>query len=269
MPSGIKVIDLKSLMAKLPAPSADAQWPDWDHWRYELYRHVIQGEDPSDLMTWPCIQHNSLVNHLNMEMQFIELQPNLDRWEKAIRMQDIDLHIDKHDSTAYSKNLICQCGHVDQWEKFADRKIEKLDSILEFGAGYGAMALVANRLGFQGGYVIYDLPEFCLLQRWYLEKQGIKNIRWFHDMRELKKYRGEYDLLIAMWSLTEAPIELRQQFLQNIYIRNFLLAYSLQFAGIDNVAWINGFMQDHSNLKWHVIKDEYINNGADRYAIGW
>ena len=46
--------------------------------------------------------------------------------------------------------------------------LHKLPTILEFGGGYGSTARLAFRLGFQGTYLIFDLPEFSALQRFYL-----------------------------------------------------------------------------------------------------
>ncbi len=259
--------ELRFEMSKLPMPD-DALPPSWNHWRHELYQHITHGEDPGDFMRWPCIYHTMLINHWNMKAQYAELYPESARWEKAFRIKDGDLHVDKHDFTNYSMNLIHQCYHLKQWEDSTGKKAEELDAILDFGAGYGAMALVINRLGFKGEYMIFDLPEFSLLQQWYLSKQGIENICWFTDANELKRQRKDYDLMIAVWSFDEVSFLLRDSFLNGMNIKNFMFLYSLNCLGYDNDAWFDRFMQRQFRFKWNVMDDKHI-AGGNRYAIGY
>ncbi len=261
-------VDLRRLMTRLPEPPKGAFPPSWDYWRRDLYLRVTAGNPPEEFMTWACIFHTMLVNHWNMHAQFAELYLGLNRWEKAIKIKWNDLHVDKHSYTNYSMNLIHQCYHLKQWEDVTGKKVGELDTILDFGAGYGAMALIINRLGFKGEYIIYDLPEFSLLQQWYLGKQGTENVRWFTDANELKGYCNNYDLMIAIWSLSETPFRLRREFLRKMDMKSFLFMYWLKFMDLDNAGWFDNFIQRHLEYKWNVVDDKYI-PGGNRYAIGW
>ncbi|GAH81606.1 unnamed protein product, partial [marine sediment metagenome] len=49
-------------------------------------------------------------------------------------------------------------------------KLESLDTIFEFGGGYGCMCRLIHRLGFSGEYVNFDLPAMLGLQNYYLGK---------------------------------------------------------------------------------------------------
>jgi hypothetical protein len=106
-------------------------------------------------------------------------------------------------NTQYSMNLIHQAYHLTQWEQATGKRIEHLNTIVEFGAGYGAMALLCRRLGFEGQYIIYDLPEFSLLQEYYLSQFGmIDKMEW--NPAEKPK---DADLFMALYSISEVPFE--------------------------------------------------------------
>jgi hypothetical protein len=51
--------------------------------------------------------------------------------------------------------------------------LSTLRTIVDFGAGYGGLARTAERLGFRGRYVLFDLPAQTALQRFYLESLGL------------------------------------------------------------------------------------------------
>jgi hypothetical protein len=67
-----------------------------------------------------------------------------------------------------SGNLVHQAYHLLAWTQTTGLKLADVSSILEFGGGYGALAMLAWRLGFRGDYRLWDLPELELLQQFYL-----------------------------------------------------------------------------------------------------
>jgi hypothetical protein len=114
--------------------------------------------------------------------------------------------------------------------------LEKMDTIIEFGAGIGELCDVIHKLGFKGKYIIYDLPEVGAIQKWYHGQLGHKNVVHTADLEDLQIA----DLCIGTWSLTEMPIELRNKILsKTVGTKNWLLAYSNQIFGIDNNEWVN------------------------------
>ena len=129
----------------------------------------------------------------------------------------------------YSRNLIHQAYHISQWEDATGRRIEDCWTILEFGGGYGAIALVIQPLGFKGKYAIFDSPEFSLLQQFYLANAGVDGVSFN------KASTDKVDLLIACYSLSEVDEEFRNELLLAHPARSYLFLYSDRFAEYDNI----------------------------------
>ena len=157
-------------------------------------------------------------------------------------------------------NLIHQRYHMLQWELAnPETKIEDLETIFEIGGGYGAMALVASKLGFRGTYFIHDLPELEEFQRNHLAFRGVKcEMKWEKMNRP--------DLMIAIASLCEIPPRSRTRFLKGIKPRSYLLAYAGVWDLVDNTnyfeKWANKIglpskvYGDRHQLKYLVSTEE-------------
>jgi len=106
----------------------------------------------------------------------------------------------------------------------AELKIENLESVFEFGGGYGSFCRMIHNLGFTGDYIIYDLPEFLQLQKIYLNKVigEERNILFLDELEN----KGEVDLFISLWALDESPVELRNRILENVEAKYFLFAFN-------------------------------------------
>jgi hypothetical protein len=157
--------------------------------------------------------------------------------------------------------MINQAYHIALWEVVTGKRIDQLDTIIEFGGGYGAMALLCHRLGFRGKYIIYDLPEFALLQEWFLSQERVENVTW-----PKKFIRAEADLLIALYSLSETPMELREDFLSKVKARSYLFLYSPTWEEYKNSAYFGEFIKKNIDLKWH---NQSTPRQTDYYLIGW
>jgi hypothetical protein len=109
-----------------------------------------------------------------------------------------------------STNLLHQAYHLFQWEKTTGKQVKELGSILEIGAGYGAMARVARARGFAGRYTIIDLPEMMKIQRFYLAQYG-GEVEWRRSTEGV-----EADLLISLWGLSEISLHDRARLIDGI-----------------------------------------------------
>ncbi len=118
---------------------------------------------------------------------------------------------------------------------YTPEKLQSMETIIELGAGIGEMADVVYKLGFKGKYIIYDFPEISRIQRWYHNELGHDNVMYTDKAEELVNA----DLLIATWSLTEMPLDLRHEIMKNVdKTENWLIAYSNHIFGIDNKKYI-------------------------------
>lgn len=236
--------EFQEAMAALPEPPKDSVPPHWDHWRHDLWERA-QVEPPEGFTSWPCVYHTMLCDHFDMTAPIAYLDGDT-RWIEATRSPDRSIHL----------ALVEQAHHLKRWEDTTGKRVEDLDRILEFGGGFGACALVVRRLGFAGDYAIYDLPEFALLQKWYLDKQGI-------SVRRGERTGARADLLIAAYSISETPIVFRDEFMSEIEAGSYLFLYSPQFADYNNVAYFAEFTRQKP-IKWSI---QQFPGRPDWYAI--
>lgn len=114
----------------------------------------------------------------------------------------------------------------------------------EFGGGYGSFARIISRLLPEANYTIYDFEVFLKLQKIYLGETVNKNSNFFSKLEFIKEPSGTFyndtDLYIALWSISESPLEVRytqeSKILRSKYV---LIGYQDQFDGINNHEYFN------------------------------
>lgn len=240
--------DFRAAMAALPEPVTDEPPPHWSYWRRNVWERA-QRDDAANFWNWPAVRHTMLVEHFPIGEQLAYLQTDWPRWEGALSGLG---------NTKHYRNMVNQAYHVKRWEDVTGQRIEDLATIYEFGGGYGALAHLARRMGFTGRYLIYDLPEFVLLQRYFLASVGIA-----------VEHVGQpepADLFVALYSLSETPTEFRRDFGPRVEAGSYLLLYSSKWAEHDNLAWADGFIAARAELKW---RNSPFPGRPDFYAFGW
>ena len=246
-------------MGQLPEPTTTLTPPYWEAWRLDLWRRV-QTQNPSKFWQWPCIYHTMLVNHWPdaIKAEFLELEAGYKRHCSIPHFGPDDPLI----GTQLSMNLIHQAYHIQQWEQASGQRINRLDTIVEFGSGYGAMALLCSRMGFDGKYIIYDLPEFSLLQEYYLSQFGLLDKVSWNPARKSK----DVDLFMALYSISEVPLLERAK--KMVRAKSYLFLYSGLWEGWNNVEWFRQFAAS-TVLEWRHSEIETLPDRNNWYSIGW
>jgi len=265
--------ELRAAMSALPSPPSDVKPPFWGAWQYDLWKRVTDGENPAEFWRWPCVYFPLLNNHwLNfMKHELDELRETGNFIFSKEITPPVNGVFDYIPETPYSATLTHQLYHIHQWEKTTGKRIDKLSTIVEFGAGYGALCLLAYRLGFKGTYHIVDLPEFSLLQQYYLSNTGEMsgkhvNILWSRNTENIP-LNDTPDLLIALYSLSEVPFVLRDKTIDDIGAKSHLFLYSNRFADYDNVTYFDGYAK-RAGGNWKTWKIEHM-PPESWYSIGW
>lgn len=218
--------EFREKINSLPLPSGNNGWSRKAHY----FRIEINKNPPEEFLTLPTIRGNMFVGNAPYISREWSVLPEPYRplckepcfggpemWQEWT-----------------SGNMIRQAYHAWQWSssqwETINKKMASLSHITEFGGGYGAMALMCYRLGFRGQYILVDLPEFLLLQEFYLSNV-LPDIISF----QFKQWHsGPTDLLIACFSLSETDEVLRTLFLNSIQPKHVLIGYQSQFDGINN-----------------------------------
>ena len=150
-------------------------------------------------------------------------------------------------------NLLHQHYHLWRWRgRQGANALARVKTIVEFGGGYGAMAIVAERCGFRGEYWIADFPEMNMMQWWHLGKRGISlEMHWVTEARPCERP----DLFISCFGLSEVtPLE-RVKFLRQIQPRSYLMVYQRRWDGVDNERF------------FQIWAEEYQKKGGPQFVI--
>lgn len=241
---------------------------DWAQNLATLRRHILN-DDPAEFLRWPMIMRTMFVGlrlYVLRELWFLRKRGWL-RWRKAIRESTVGRPYRFPLSPASSGNLIHYAYHLANFEEVAGTRSSDLDLILEFGGGYGGMCRVIHNAGFEGRYVIFDLPLFSALQRYFLQMNGLsvaqyprastaKDVLCISDLESLQAAlnglpsRGKF-MLLAAWSLSEAPVQIRNVILNMTdKFRFFLIGYQGRFAGLDNGKFFADWAARRTQMAW-------------------
>ena len=237
-------------MSKLPPPPEGSNPPHWTYWRGDLYHRALT-ENPNGFYGWPCVYHTMIVNHWKEYMQ-LEHDELPMRYRMNATLVNVPFYpLDLMNGSDMSFNFVHQLYHIYRFAQATGVNIADMHTIVEFGGGYGAMRLMAHRLGFRGTYYIYDLPEFLLLQRFFLSNFDSGETVFCNEVYQIPPENA--DLLIACYSLSESDLELREKFLGWTPYDNFLFLSSDKFAEYDNEDYFMGTINETRGLyKWHL-----------------
>jgi hypothetical protein len=131
-----------------------------------------------------------------------------------------------------------------------------METIFEFGGGYGSMCRLAHSLGFRGLYLILDLEPFCSLQEYFLSSIGLPQVSMASNytkngflatsdipvIAEHLTSPSDRSLFIATWSLSESPLRVREE-VEPLINRcgHLLVSFQDRFEGIDNNRYFSEF----------------------------
>ena len=144
-----------------------------------------------------------------------------------------------------SGNLIHHAYSLCHYLETSGNNVNNFDTIFEFGGGYGGFERVCRNFGFNGDYVIYDLEEMSLLQEYYLnsldedralEERVSRKTKLISGSTNLPDISNQNVLFVALWSLSESPIEVRKS-VENIMSNSngVLIGMQDSFSSINNI----------------------------------
>jgi hypothetical protein len=105
---------------------------------------------------------------------------------------------------------------------------EPLSSIVEIGGGFGNW-LTLNRMQSFKTWTILDLPHLCLLQNWFLEKQGVP--KTMYEMVSAFNYtdwasaHSSFDLVIGSHSVSELLFDVFYPYFMNVISKSKYFFY--------------------------------------------
>ncbi|MBN1507461.1 MAG: hypothetical protein JW955_11475 [Sedimentisphaerales bacterium] len=250
---------------------------------------LASGDDPRRFLRWDVIHKTMFVGqapYVTPELEYLQNRPDWqDRWEHVIQELPAGHPTPYWKYPQSSGNCIHHAYHWAKFEETTGLSVKEANLIFEFGGGYGSMCRLAHRLGFQGRYLLYDLPVYSALQQFYLQltdatiltpesfREGCGGTLCTGDLQVLQSALSDSTRLrnaifVATWSLSESPVHLRHIVLDLIApFQTFLIAYQAGFAGTDNVAFFRQWSERRDDIEWTDILIEHLPKG-NRYLLG-
>ncbi|MFA6006374.1 MAG: hypothetical protein WC764_01455 [Candidatus Paceibacterota bacterium] len=248
----MEIVQINSAREK-EAGSANEKWQKN---LAELRYHIHIGDDPSKFISWPVIQRTMFCSSSVCELHELQKNQNwLNVYKHALSESPVGNppHYPWYPWT--SGNTVHHLYNLSQLLDRTDFNLARCNSIIEFGGGYGNTCRILYRMGYTNRYVLYDLPEFSALQGFYLGVNKLlkdNRIELVSSETELTSTaQKDLGLLIALWSLSEAPLEVRDTFMKVIgHPEYILVAYQEQFGGIKNREYFDEFKKKLGAYIW-------------------
>ncbi len=154
--------------------------------------------------------------------------------------------------------------HLLQLIRNTNIDFQELESVVEIGGGYGAMCISVYDKEFNGKYVLYDLPELLTLQKYHIQKRNLnKEIIYTSNNNDINT-NGKCSLLIALWSLSEMPLEVRYRITSKILeFDYYMFAFLGFFDGVDNLKYFDNLTKQIGG-EWKLIK---IHHSGENYYL--
>lgn len=264
------------LIDKLRMEVENAPEPEYIDVRWQglydrLKRDILAG-DPNAFLQFDTLKRSMHVGPGGAtKKQYAKIRKRKDRdaWFEIAK----ETRIGKPHLLPWNKKVSGQSvAHALHLAKFQDAtglKVVDMEHVFEFGGGYGGMRRIIDRLGFEGDYVIYDLPVMSALQRFYLGSLGIE-AKCVDRVEIAKGFLTGFDLnkslFIATASLSEVPLDLRDAISTLVWeFRGILILFRHRFSTFDNMTYFRRWMK-YREYRWEMSLDK--SRGDRSYLFG-
>lgn len=234
----------------------------WGRYKQRL-RIYILNNNPKNFLRWDPIVVSMFYGGNKCELDYL-MKNNWDKWSQVVMETGVGNPPKFKYYKKSSGNLIHTAHNLSFLVDRYKIDVRKINKITEFGAGYGAMAKLIDDLKFNGKYTIFDIPEFLALQKYYLRSTNTKGNFDFIDQIE-KLGDPNPDIFIALWSLSESPLEIRSKFLKKIGKPKYvLIGYQENFEAVDNIKYFEEYRKNNREYDWvdgeiaHLPKNYYL-----------
>ena len=251
------------------------------------FRDCLSHGDPADFLHWPPVERTMVKRshrRVQPELAHLRARPDWPRWRSAVRETTLGRPRPLPRWPWSSVNAMYQAYHACRFEEATGRSLASMRTIVEFGGGYGRFCHLVHDLGFTGTYVIFDLPEVAVLQRFYLRhvglavgdgsatiwpERGVVTLVEVDRLRTLLRARPRGQAaFVAIGSLSEAPLALRDAVLTEVASFNaFLVFYSARHDAFDNREYFTRWRTALDDHEWSDVDIPHLGKLA-RYLFG-
>ena len=284
------VEELKTTFREFPiletanCPASEKEW----YKNVNRLRELVLNNDPREFLRWHAISATMFTkygSYVTPELKHLKSRPDWEsRWCKIIKESSVGHPIPYWQYPSSSGNLIHHAYHLAKFEEETAISTNSINFVFEFGGGYGSMCRLLHNDGFRGEYVIFDLPAFSALQEFFLKSigrtvhsvdslktagNGIVCISDLEQLREIlsSDFTVRNSVFIGTWSISEAPIHLRNLILPlTLSFSGFLISYQDQFEEVNNIDFFRNWKVAQRDIEWHEWEIEHM--PKNRYLVG-
>ena len=265
-------------------PDSEKSWAQHMNRLIEL----VLDHNPREFLRWDVIGYTMYVNspgYIATELKYLKSQSDWNsRWREAIQESAVGHPLPYWRYPRSSGNLIHHAYHIAQFEEKTGTRIADVETIFEFGGGYGCMCRLVHDMGFRGRYVIFDLPGFSSLQQFYLNSYGLSahSVESFGSSKHGIVCVSDYELLdglldsttdgrsaalIATWSLSETPTAFRESILSlTSEFDAFLISSQSHYKEVDNIEFFERWRSGRQDIDWSTWQIAHL--GKNFYLTG-
>jgi hypothetical protein len=226
------------------------------------FRTHMSAPDPRDFTRWPVVRNTMFLGNRRQAMvawRYLKSLPDFEtRWRPAIDEVPLGAPVPLLWSRRTSGQMAWIAFGAAAYERLTGLRLQDRQTIIEWGGGYGSMCRLVHRMGFRGRYLIYDLPELSILQRYYLRSLGLSVLdeeAWLSGKSGILLLSGLENLarvvplatsaeaaFWATWSLSETPKAVREKILPHVaQMGSYLISYQGKAADADNLAYFEAW----------------------------
>jgi hypothetical protein len=126
-----------------------------------------------------------------------------------------------------SGNSIQMLFHVAYWQYNTGKDIRDINSFIEWGGGFGALARLIHKMNPEAQYTMLDTPTFIDVQHWYISSvcEDYRQFDFYHA-EDIDEVVVPHEMFISTWALSESPRNMIDMAAKELaYIDNVLLAF--------------------------------------------
>ncbi len=234
--------------------------------RAKALTQIAKTAPTKDFLRWTNdFDHEDASNYHDDYKQLVA-HPEWERWKKLTRVAGWgNPHAFALDAgtapvpTQHARTL------MEYERQTGGRLTDDIDVVVEFGGGYGNFARMLRADGYEGPHIIIDLPHTREFQRAFLQlhqvplREGLPldalgpgvHLCIEKDIPAiLESVRGKRVAFVAMWSLSEVPLELRAKLFPTLhascakYLIQSQWPHHVKEPHISNEAYFIVFMND-------------------------
>jgi putative sugar O-methyltransferase len=261
----------------MPVNSLNRSQNEWFS-NLNLLLSYFKNRKAEEFLTWDIIVYTMFVwkgRFINTEYDEL-IKSNRSLYSRLLVEDDFGKPIRYWKRMFTSANLIHHVYHVHTLLTKYNFELHNIQRITEFGGGYGSMCRVFRRFEYFGKYVIFDLPHFSEIQKFYLSNVFLSNSELYtkttfcSNVAQYPNFvQGHRDkgLFLATWSLSETPASVRDLWKEEIFRHDFIfIAFQKCFNEMNNYDYFTDLFSSQESHQFVIEEIQHLNGNFYLFA---